>query len=385
MANAFDVKIDRSHTGSLKWEKYRDTDILPMWVADMDFAVADEIQNALQKRVSHPVYGYTIATSNTANIVCEMLKKEFNWGIDQSWIVWLPGVVSGLWAACAAFGGQGDEVIFNTPIYHHFFSVPGQAGKTAVKVALRQQSCGRWTYDFDALQAAVTDKTSLMLLCSPHNPTGTLFTKEETREMVDFCSRNNLTIVSDEIHCGLVLSEKKKHIPTVIASPNSVDSMVTLMSPSKTFNLAGLNCSFAIISNEKLRNQFVNTCQDALPMVPGLAYTALEAAYSKSEIWHRQLLKTLRSNHDYLVREISTIKGLKMTPMEATYLAWINTDELAIENASAFFEQHGVGLSPGAGFGSRNYVRLNFACPFPMLKEAVDRMRKAAESLSKSG
>ncbi len=365
----------------MKWEKYRDTDILPMWVADMDFAVADEIQDALKNRISHPIFGYTEATETTANVVCQMLKETFNWKIDPSWIVWIPGVVPGLWTSCKAFGNHGDEVIFNTPIYHHFFSVPGQAGKVAKGVPLKQQSSGRWTYNFEALQQAVNDKTSLMLLCSPHNPTGTLFTREETHQMLAFCKKYNLTIVSDEIHCGLVLSEDKKHLPAGMASPESMDSLVTLMSPSKTFNVAGLNCSFAVISNAGLRKQFVDACYDILPLVPGLAYTVLEAAYTKSGQWHRQLLETLRSNHDFLVQEIATIKGLKMTPMEATYLAWINTDELAVENAAHFFEQHGVGLSAGEGFGLSNYVRLNFACPLPMLKEAVDRMRKAVESL----
>ncbi|MCB1754349.1 MAG: PatB family C-S lyase [Gammaproteobacteria bacterium] len=381
MPEDFNQVIDRKNTASLKWDKYRNTDILPMWVADMEFPVAEAIQNALKKRIEHPIYGYTIGTAETAAIVCQRLREDYGWEVDPDWLVWIPGVVPGLWAACAAAGRDGDQAIFSTPIYHHFFAVPGQARKVARPVPLRRETSGRWTYDFDALEAAINDKTSHMLLCSPHNPTGTLFSREETRRLCRLCDEHDLLIVSDEIHCGLILAEDKPHCPAATASPESAARLITLMSPSKTFNLAGLNCSFAVIADAQLRKQFNDACHSVLPMVPGLAYTALEAAYSDGGEWHRQLLTQLRDNHAYLEREISTIPGLTMSPMEATYLAWINTDDLPVDDAAAFFEQHGVGLSPGAGFGLANYVRLNFACSRAMLETAVERMRKAVASL----
>ncbi len=381
MSLDFKMQLDRKNTGSLKWDVYQGTDILPMWVADMDFPVAAEIQEALQQRLSHPVYGYTIATEKTASVVRTMLQDEFDWSINPEWLVWLPGVVAGLWGACAAYGEQGDEAIFNTPIYHHFFEVPTQGLKKPVAVPLREEESGRWTYDFDALQAAITERSKLMLLCSPHNPTGTLFSEAEIQEMGRFCEKNDLIMVSDEIHCGLILSKDKKHIPAGTACPELLNRMVTIMSPSKTFNIAGINCSFAIISNAELRRQFNDACHSILPMVPGLAYTALEAAYSKGKPWQNALLEQLRVNHDYLKAEIEAIPGLKMTPMEATYLAWINTDDLRCEDAAAYFKSFGVGLSAGADFGMDNYVRLNFACPMDMLQKAVERMKKAVAAL----
>jgi cystathionine beta-lyase len=381
MSLDFKTRPDRKNTGSLKWDKYQGTDILPMWVADMDFPVATEIQKALQKKLSHPVYGYTIATKKTSASVVNMLQEEFNWKIDPEWLVWLPGVVAGLWGACAAFGEHGDEAIFNTPIYHHFFDVPAQGQKKPVAVPLKREESGRWTYDFDALQAAVSERSKLMLLCSPHNPTGTLFTEAEIQQMGRFCEKNDLIMVSDEIHCGLILSKDKKHVPAGTACPDQLDRMVTIMSPSKTFNLAGINCSFAIISNPEVRKQFNNACHSILPMVPGLAYTALESAYSDGKPWQEGMLEQLRENHAYLEVEIESIPGLKLTPMEATYLAWINTDNLPCENAVKYFESFGVGLSPGSSFGMDNYVRINFACPMSMLKEAVKRMKKAVAAL----
>lgn len=380
MSLDFKTQLDRKNTGSLKWDKYKGTDILPMWVADMDFPVATEIQKAVQEQLSHPVYGYTIATEKTLKTVTTMLQEEFNWTIDPEWLVWLPGVVAGLWGACAAYGEHGDEAIFNTPIYHHFFEVPTQGQKKPVAVPLRREESGRWTYDFEALQAAISERSKIMLLCSPHNPTGTLFTEAETQEMGRFCEKNNLVIVSDEIHCGLVLSDNT-HIPAGVACPDQLDRLVTIMSPSKTFNLAGLNCSFAIISNPELRKQFNDACHSVLPMVPGLAYTAMEAAYSEGKPWQHGMLEQLRENHNYLKAEIEAIPGLQMTPMEATYLAWINTDDLPCDNAAEYFESFGVGLSPGSGFGMDNYIRLNFACPMSMLVDAIERMKKAVAAL----
>ena len=381
MSSQFKTCPDRRQTASLKWEKYRGTDILPMWVADMDFQVAPPIRKALEKRLTHPVFGYTVGTDTTARIVCDKLKADYDWHVDPDWIVWTPGVVPALWASCAAVGEPGDEAIFNTPIYHHFFTAPGKAGKTPKPVLMRQQESGRWTYDFEALSAALSDRSRLMLLCSPHNPTGTMFTGEEMQQLATLCVDNDLVVVSDEIHCDLILSETRKHMPTAKATPELADQLITLMSPSKTFNIAGLNCGFAIISNPELRRQFRAAKQSVLSDIPCLAFTALEAAYTEADEWLKELLQQLRQNYHWLKQEIDNTPGLQMSPMEATYLAWINTDGLGIDNAAGYFEEYGVGLSPGNGFGLENYVRLNFACPKSQLEEAVNRMKKAVASL----
>jgi cystathionine beta-lyase len=381
MSHLFKQTLSRKGTSSVKWEKYAGKDILPMWVADMEFPIAQEIQDALAQRMTHPLHGYTKGSEKTASTVCDMLMDKYGWAVQPEWLVWLPGVVPGLWNSCEAFANRGDDIIFNTPIYHHFFHVPPNTGKNAVPVSLQQLPSGRWTYDFEALKGAITEKSSMMLLCSPHNPTGTLFSTSEVREMAQLCMDEDLVIISDEIHCGLILDENEKFVPMAMAQPECCDRLVTLMSPSKTFNLAGLNCSFAVISNPTLRKQFKEAGKCALAEVPSLAFTALEAAYGDADQWHEQLLQQLRENYAYLQAQIPTIKGLSLSPMQATYLGWINTDDLDVENAAAWFEQHGVGLSAGEPFGMSNYVRINFACPMSMLKEAVERMRNAVESL----
>lgn len=382
MSDRFETGPDRRNTGSLKWDKYKGRDVLPLWVADMDFAVATPILDALQTRLEHPILGYTVATERTAEVVCTMLQSEYGWAVQPEWLVWIPGVVPGLWASCAAVGEDGDEAIFNTPIYHHFFHVPGKARKQAVGVALKQDESGRWSYDLAALQAAVTDKSRLMMLCHPHNPTGTAFTAEETAAVCQLAAEHDMVVVSDEIHCGLMLTEERPHVPAAMACPEAANRMITLMSPSKTFNLAGLNCAFAVIPDASLRSAFRGVCHSVLPMVPGQGYTALEAAYdSACRPWHAQLLDTLRANYQYLRAEINAIDGLTMGPMEATYLAWINTDGVAHDNVQRLLEEHGAGLSAGAEFGLSNYVRLNFACPMPVLEEGVARIRQAIASL----
>ncbi|HBR97780.1 MAG TPA: aspartate aminotransferase [Gammaproteobacteria bacterium] len=376
----FDREIDRRGSGSLKWDKYRDTDILPMWVADMDLPMADEISHAMSQRMEHPFMGYTVATETTSAAVCDWLRSEFDWDVSPDHLVWLPGVVPGMWAACAAVGAPGDEAVFSTPIYHHFFHVPGQGGKTAKPVPLLREPSGRWTYDFDALNAAMSARTRLMLLCSPHNPTGTLFSVEEQQRMAQLCEAQDLVILSDEVHNGLVLSESNKHVPLAKAYPACRDRLITLMSPSKTFNLAGMQCAFAIIENPQLRRQYIQAMHSVLPQPATLAFTALEAAFTHGKAWHDGLIAHLRKNHALLETAIAAMPGLSMSPMEATYLAWLDTSALGVENPMGFFETHGVGLSAGADFGRADFLRLNFACPQPQLELALTRMRTAIES-----
>ncbi|MDO6459190.1 PatB family C-S lyase [Granulosicoccaceae sp. 1_MG-2023] len=382
MSDRFETGPDRRGTGSLKWDKYKGRDVLPLWVADMDFAVAEPIIDVMRARLEHPVLGYTIATEKTSQVVCDMLRREYNWEVQPEWLVWIPGVVPGLWAACAAVGEDGEEALFNTPIYHHFYHVPGKARKQAVGVALQEDENGRWSYDMAALQSAITDKSRLMMLCHPHNPTGTAFTAEETAAVCRLAADKGMTIVSDEIHCGLMLTESRPHVPAAMACPEAAERMITLMSPSKTFNLAGLDCAFAVIPDARLRRAFSAAGKSVLPMVAGPGYTALEVAYTDvCKPWHEKLLATLRANYAYLYDEINRIDGLRMGPMEATYLAWINTAEVPHDNVQGLFEEFGAGLSGGAEFGLSDYVRLNFACPMPVLEEAVARIRKAIASL----
>lgn len=376
----FDVVKQRTNTASLKWDRYRDQDILPFWVADMDFEVARPIQAAIEERVAHPIYGYTLAPDGMADSVITHLQKEYDWTVDPSWIVWLPGVVTGLAVSCRAYCEDGGEIVVNPPIYHHFYDAHEVSRQSIIRVPLQKQG-ERWTYDLPAMKAAFNDKTRLLMMCSPHNPTGTVFTPEELQAVEQLCAEHDVIMISDEIHCDLVIDPQAKHHPTAAACTAYSDHIVTLMSGSKTWNLAGLNCSFAIISNPELRDRFRAAMQSIVPNVSPLAYTATMAAYRDGGPWREALLTYLAGNYAYIQSELGCVPGLAVEPIQATYLAWIDASKLGLNDTQGFFEQHGVGLSSGEQFGQPHYIRLNFACPRQTLEEGVRRMRKAIESL----
>ncbi len=383
--NVFDFSsvIERRNTGSYKWDKYRGRDILPFWVADMDFAVAPAIIEAVRKRLDHPVFGYATAPAGLAPAIVDALQREFEWAIDPDSLVWLPGVVPGLSASCRAFGKDGDEAIVFPPIYHHFLSVVQPARKRLVTVPLLEEE-GRWSLDFDALEKAVTPRSRLLLLCSPHNPVGKVFSAKELARLCMFAADHDMIIVSDEIHCSLVLDRSCQHIPTAKVCPQYSDRIVTLMSPSKTFNLAGMNCSFAVIDNPQLRKKFVRALQGVVPMVPATSYVAAEAAYRDGWEWQQALLEVLRENHALLKNAIEAMPGVEMTKLEATYLAWLDVRALGIERPQQYFEQQGLGLSSGLEFGpeGKGFVRFNFACPPVLLEEGIARLRRAVEKVA---
>jgi len=376
MTYDFDTLLDRRNSNSIKWDKYGDQDVLPLWVADMDFAIAPEIQQALSDRLKHPVFGYTSASDALYDALIDHLERDYNWKVSRDWIVWMPGVVAGLSACVRAFVPDGGSVMTNPPIYHHFYQVHNPEKHNIKKVPL-VCSEGRWTYDLKAMEVLANEKIDLFMLCSPHNPTGTLFKESELRRVCEIAQSCGAVVVSDEIHCGLVLPGQCSHVPTAIAADSYVDNIVTLMSASKTFNLAGLNCSYAIIPNAELRQTYVSACVEAIPFVGTLAYTATEAAFTSAESWRQELLNYLLGNYRYLQDEFATINGMELQTLEATYLAWIDASDLSLNDTTGFFEQHGVGLSSGEQFGQPQFLRLNFACPRSILVEAVERIRKA--------
>jgi cystathionine beta-lyase len=231
------------------------------------------------------------------------------------------------------------------------------------------------------MAAAFNDKTALMMMCSPHNPTGTVFTPEELQTLSGLCKAHDVIMVSDEIHCDLVIDKQAKHYPTASVCTDMADRTVTLMSGSKTWNIAGLNCSFAIISDEQLRNRFRQSAQSIVPSVPPLAYEATLAAYRDGGQWRQQLLDYLAGNFRFLKEALGATRGLRVEPIQATYLAWIDASALGMKDTKKFFEEHGVGLSSGEQFGQAQYVRMNFACPRETLEEGVRRMQAAVATL----
>lgn len=372
----FDTIIDRSNTGSEKWDKYAGRDIIPLWVADMDFSSPPAVIAALQARIEHGVFGYTHPSPGLIEAVQEHLQRDFNWRIEADWLVWLPGLVCGLNVLCKAIGEAGDEVITLTPIYPPFLSAPTLNDRTTIKVPL-QLVGGRWVADLAALESAITPRSKLLLLCSPHNPVGRAWNREELQRFAAFAERHDLIIGSDDIHAGLILDAGTRHLPMATLSPAIARRTITLLAPSKTYNIPGLGCSFAVISDPTLRQRFTRAAGRIVPHVNTLGYVAAEAAYRQGEGWRRQLLSYLRSNRDLLMAEINAIPGLTMTHVEATYLAWIDTRAAGIEDPGHFFEEAGVGLSDGADFGAPGFVRLNFGCRRALLLEALQRMRRA--------
>ena len=384
--NIFDKKIDRTNTYSEKWEKYKGRDIIPMWVADSDFETAPEITQALQTRVAQGVFGYSEQpTGGVQDAIQSHLKSQYGWTIDKDWIVPLPSLVRGLALSCAVAGEDNDSVIIPQTIYSPFRFIPETENRNIITVPMSLDADKkRWVLDSVALEKAITIDSKMLLFCNPHNPAGTVYTQEKLENIQDICKRHDLLICSDEIHCDLILDENKKHIPLATLNEDAANRTITLMAASKTFNVAGLGFGFAIIPNNGLRAKFKIIVRQRMPDINILAQIATEAAFKYGEEWRLQQIEYLRANRDYLMREINSINGLKMYPLEATFLAWIDVSKLGLDDPETFFENAGVGISAGKYFGDDNFIRLNFACRRALVEEAVGRIRKAIEALTKS-
>ena len=376
----FDTVPARLGTDSQKWQKYAGRDILPLWVADMDFKSSPEIIAALHDRVAHGIFGYARPVKSTVDAVVDALQRNYAWKIDPAWIVWLPGLVCGLNITAQAFAQAGEEVLTLTPVYPPFMSAPKNSARLSTQASFVLRD-GHWEIDWDALARAVTPRTKLFYLCNPHNPLARVWRREELIRLGEFCAQHHLVLCSDEIHCDLILDPTLHHLPAASLLPEISARTVTLMAPSKTYNVPGLGTSFAIISDPTLRAQFIHASAGVVAEVTALGFTACEAAYRDSEAWRQALLTYLRGNRDFLLDYLTReIPGIRVeAPIEATYLAWLNLEALHLADPVAHFETHGVGLSEGAYFGAPkgHYVRLNFGCPRATLAEALHRMKTA--------
>jgi cystathionine beta-lyase len=376
----FDRVIDRSNATSAKWEKYHGRDILPMWVADTDFAVLPEIQQAMQQRAEHPVFGYGHTPGHLTEVLVERMRRLYDWEIDPDWLVFLPGIVGALYLACRATGKAGDEVYRPQIIYPPFIKAPQMNAQTSQPIPMCMHD-QRMIIDLDWLEQQPARPGQLLLFCNPQNPGGAVYREAELRRLAKIVEQQDLLLCSDEIHCDLILDRGKKHIPIASLGPEIEQRSITLMAPSKTFNVAGLGCAFAIVPDPVVRVHIkVNPYIVSHVNVMGLA--AAEAAYEFGDEWVRQQCEYLAGNRDYLIAEINRIPGLSLGPVEATYLAWIDVSELKLEDPMAFFENAGVGMSPGRDFGDNGYMRLNFGCPRSRVEQALERIRKAVETLS---
>ena len=379
----FDQPINRRHTDSSKWGYY-DDDILPMWVADMDFRSPEPVIQALRERVDHGVFGYSLLPADLPEIICARMQHLYQWEVRPEQVLFLPGVVSAFNLFCRAFGEPGSGALMQTPVYTPILDAPANHGQAANMAELAMTRNGHTLYyeiDYDLFAAAITPQTRVFLLCNPHNPVGRSYTRQELTRLAQICERHDLIICSDEIHCELVMNDHV-HLPIAAISPEISKRCITLMAPSKTFNIPGLGFSFAIAQNPELREKFKNAGKGITPYVKTLAATAARAAYTAGEEWRLALLQYLTANRDYLVDYIQQyLPHIRTTVPEATYLAWLDCRETGIKgNPYKFFKKKAqVAFSDGASFGpgGEGFVRLNYGCPRAQLTEALERMKQA--------
>jgi cystathionine beta-lyase len=374
-----DQYIDRLSTDSLKWCAY-DSDVLPLWVADMDFPAPEPVLRALHERVDHGIFGYAMAPKGLREVFQERLARLYGWQVEKEMLLFMPGVVSAFHVACRAVGRPGDGVLVEPPVYPPMLSAPATSERTCQLVPLVEHD-GFYEHDLAALEEAITPHTALFLLCSPHNPVGRVFRRDELEALAEICLRHDVVICSDDIHCDL-LFKGHPHVPIASLSPEVAARTITLFAPSKTFNIPGLGCSVAVIPDPELRAAFKRAAEGIVPHVNVLGYVATLAAYRDGQAWLDEVLAYLEGNCDFLLDYLSShMPTLRCRRPEGTYLAWIDCREAGIPgNPAAFFlEKARVALGDGAHFGpgGEGFIRLNFACPRATLADALERMRRA--------
>ena len=326
----FDELIDRRSSGSIKWHYYNE-DVLPMWVADMDFRSPQPVIDALQQRVDHGVFGYAHDVPGLKEAILSWLKEHYNWQVRAEDIVYVPGVVPGFNMAAQSLTQPNLGLLIQTPVYMPFLEVADNANMQKKYMQLSHLSDGQYKIDFDAFEAAVADHTGMFLLCNPHNPVGRVYSREELESMAEICLQHQITICSDEIHADLIYSGQK-HFPLASLSPEVAQNTITLLAPSKTFNIAGLGFSFAVIPNPELRQAFENARRGTAGWSNVLAMTAACAAYQNGAPWLCAALDYMEANRDYLTEFVNNqLPGVHMAKPEGTYLAWLDCNDLSLD------------------------------------------------------
>jgi len=390
MAYDFETIIDRTSKNSVKWTLMKRMtgldDLIPLWVADMDFTAPPEVVDALKERAAHPIYGYTVPTEGYHNGLINWMDKRHGWsGVEKEWILYTPGVVAGFSIAIQAYSQPGDKVVIQPPVYYPFKRQILGTGRQVVENPLKIVD-GYYEMDFEDLADKIDDRTKMIILCSPHNPVSRVWKREELEKLVEICEEKDILIISDEIHNDLILGEIK-HTPTATISEGALQRTVTLVAPSKTFNLAGLTNANAIIPNKKLREAFRSQASKGSGHGNIFGMVAQDAAYNKGEAWLEELLTYLRGNLKYLKEFIDEkIPGLKLYPLEGTYLAWVDCTSLGMndEELNEFMlKKAKLWLDEGTLFGTGGsmFMRINLACPRSLLKRALVNLETAVNEL----
>lgn len=377
----FDQLFDRHHTGSTKWSRYP-ADVLPMWVADMDFAAPPVIVEALQQRLLHPLLGYSVAQDNLREAIVADLWNKYSWQVKPQELIFLPGVESGFNMALKALVQAQQNVVVQVPNYPPLRHAPGHWGLNKVELEFNAQADGTYATPLDALRESLKGGGAL-LLSNPHNPLGKVFDREELQAVADICAAKDAWIISDEIHAELCF-DGRVHIPTASLSPEISKRTITLMSASKAYNIAGLKTSFMIMQDAALRERVNHARCGMVDSVNPLGMEATRVAYSEAAPWLAELKTYLQANRDWLVDAVRTrLPGVSINVPQGTYLAWLDCTALDLPDPQRFFlEQGKVGLSAGLDFGDahQQFVRLNFGCPRALLEEGVARMERALAS-----
>jgi cystathionine beta-lyase len=393
----FDTQIDRHGTNSARWDFF-DDDVISLWVADMDFRSPEPVLKALHERVDHGVFGYSMVPGELAQTISARMKRLYDWDVKPEDVVFMPRVITAVGVAAKLFAEPGDGALIQTPVYGPFFSIPRDHDLTVQMADLTATAHdGRVHYeiDFDRFEAAIDDTTKLFILCNPHNPVGRMWTRAELARMAEICLEHDVLMVSDEIHCDLVL-DGRKHLPLASLAPEVAARTITVMAPTKTFNIPGLGCAFAIIQNEEMRERYKGMeWHSLLSHVGIMGATAALAAYRAGGPWLDALLKYVAGNRDFALTYMDEhIPELKATRPEATYLMWLDRSALPTPELDGsdrfmsmmdpfFIKEARVALNAGKWFGESGepYARLNLATPRQTLQTALDRMAKAVAGL----
>ena len=375
----FNLLHNRHDSDSVKWNLF-DEDILPFWVADTDFLSPPMVIDALRERINHGIFGYSKPSDSTKESIQCWLQKRHNWTVALEDIILIPGVIQGFNITAKAFSNPGDSVLIKTPAYHPFFHVAENSSLEQITAPLSQDPDGNYLLDENQLTSTIQPQTRVFMLCNPQNPTGRVFSKSELQVVAKICIENNIIICSDEIHSDLVFPGNK-HIPIATLSGKVSDITVTLISASKTFNIAGLKSSAAIITNQALREQFALAATGFVGSVNLLGELALRTSYDHGEAWLEHLLTYLESNRKHLVEIVNNdLPGIQILEPEGTYLGWLNCTNLNLEDPAEFFlENARVAVNSGTWFGEeyRHYIRLNFGCPQDRLLMGLERIKKS--------
>lgn len=387
----FDEIIDRSGSGDLKHEallpRWGRNDLLPLWVADMDFATPDFVVDALKARLSHPIFGYTIEPADYRPTIIDWNESHHCWKIKPEWISFIPGIVKGIGFVVNVFTKPGEKVIIQPPVYHPFRMTPEDNGREVVFNPLRLREDGYYDMDFDNLSEVCDDKCRVLILSNPHNPAGVCWSKETLQRLADFCYEHNIIVISDEIHSDMALFGNR-HVPFASVSERAADISITFAAPTKTFNMAGIVSSYAVISNDDLRQRFYGWLKaNELDEPTIFAPIATIAAYQKGEEWRKQMLAYVEDNvrfvEDYCREHIPGIRPLRP---QASFLVWLNCRGLELSHdklLDLFIDKAHLALNDGEMFGpgGEGFMRLNVGTPRSVLRQALEQLAEAVNEL----